>query len=116
MVHVATTIFLNEGMIDDAIAACNNHDRWASLEVVLDVGSAAVRVQPSWVIDRLSREAFAIIQAGRSPQYREAAALLELVRDAYREQENDAGWTAMKSGTLAEHSRKYALMPLIRPL
>ena len=114
MVPVATSVFLHEGRIDDAIRACNNE--WTSPEILLDVGSAAVRVQPRWVIDRLSREAFAIIEAGRSPQYQEAAALLALVRDAYRETDNDAGWVAVKSGILARHARKYTLVPLIRPL
>jgi hypothetical protein len=42
--------------------------------------------------------------------------LLTLVREAYRQQNDDAGWMALKMEVLAQHARKYTLVPLIQAL
>lgn len=114
-VDVATQVFLAEGMVPDAIRACARSS-WVGLETLKTVGEAAIAVQPQWVVDQLSSAALAIIEAGRSHQYRDAADLLALVRDAFRSQDNEAGWTAMKADLLTKHYRKYTLTPLLKAL
>jgi hypothetical protein len=114
LLSVATQMFLDEGMVDEAIAVCERS--WVGTEVLLAVGEKAVHVQPKWVIERVTREALSIIQAGRSTYYRQAVALLTLVREAYRQQNDDAGWMALKMEVLAQHARKYTLVPLIQAL
>jgi uncharacterized Zn finger protein len=112
---IAVHIFLQEGKIPELIGAWDKLVRHNS-DLLEDVGKAALAEQPDWVIERVSKEAMAIIDGAQSPHYRQAARLLAIVRDAYRASDNDIGWQTYKSGILFTHKYKYTLVPLISPL
>jgi uncharacterized Zn finger protein len=106
-------IFLQEGLIDDAIAAV---DRGASHELLERVVDAALPSHPAWVITTSRREAEEIMDRGKSEHYSSAARWLARARDAYRAAGLEAEWQAYLTGLLREHNRKYRLAPLLKAL
>jgi uncharacterized Zn finger protein len=106
-------IFLQEGLIEDAIAAV---DRGASHELLERVVDAALPTHQEWVITTSRREAEAIMDRGKSELYSAAAHWLARTRDAYRMASREAEWQGYLTGLLREHGRKYRLVPLLKAL
>ncbi len=106
-------ILLDEGLIQDAMAAV---DRGASHALLEQVADAAVPAQPEWVIKTSRREAEAIMDRAKSEYYGSAAHWLARARDAYRVAGREAEWEAYQAQLLTIHSRKYRLVPLLKSL
>lgn len=65
-------IFLSEGLVDDAIAAVEDHSVYGDSQIqrVMD---AALEHHPEWVVDHAKRRAEGIMGAGKAKYYHEAA-------------------------------------------
>jgi len=104
-------IFLDEGLIDDAIAALGNY---ASNQLVHRVMVAAIPHQPEWVIEKARRYAEEIIEQGKANAYEEAVEWLRKVRTAYNKSGQQAQWQRYRDQLMTTHARKYKLMGLLK--
>jgi len=103
-------IFLDEGLVDDAIAAVEEGASYDLLERVMD---AALEHRPEWVIGAARRQAERIIEPGKSKYYHHAVGWLERARAAYRAAGREADWQAYLGEIRARHGRKYKLMGML---
>lgn len=106
-------IFLQEGLIDDAIAAV---DQGATHTLVEQVVDAALPTHPDWVIKTARGQAEPFLDRGKAHYYGVAARWLARARDAYRVAGREAEWQAYHEELLSRHGRKYTLVPLLRQL
>ncbi len=106
-------VFLHEGLVDDAIAALGENPSHTPLEKVVD---AAIQSHPDWVIKMCKRQAEYIMDNGKSQLYGAAARWLSKARQAYLATGRTKEWQAYLDEQLREHSRKYSLVPLLKPL
>lgn len=104
-------IFLDEGLIDDAIAALGNY---ASNQLVHRVMVAAIPQQPEWVIEKARRYAEEIMEQGKANAYEEAVEWLRRVRAAYNKSGQQAQWQRYRDQLMTTHARKYKLMGLLK--
>ena len=104
-------IFLDEGLIDDAIAiVSDSYTRTNLVQVVMD---AAIDRQPEWVIATAIRPAEEIMNRGKAESYQEAVTWLAKARAAYRQSGRQDEWQAYRAQLVATHERKRKLMGLI---
>lgn len=75
-------IFLEEGLIDDAIATVDQLSSYQS-DVIHPVMDAAVAHRPEWVIENAHRRAESIMNEGKAQYYYHAINWLRKVRAAY---------------------------------
>lgn len=108
-------VFLHEGLIEDAIALLDRSS-YPSPELIRQVAGAAVEANPEWVIRAARRQAEAIMDAGRSGHYREAADWLGLARSASLASGQAQEWREYLGALLELHHRKYKLMSFLRDL
>ena len=106
-------VFLQEGLITDAIAAV---DAGATHTLVERVADAAIATRPDWVIAASRKQAEDIMDGGKAQYYHAAAQWLARARDAYRAADREPEWRAYRADLLVQHARKYKLMPLIKAL
>ncbi|HET6567786.1 MAG TPA: SWIM zinc finger family protein [Rhodothermales bacterium] len=109
--EASVNIFLEEGMIDDAIVAVDRQP--AHYALVRRVAEAAAETRPEWVIRAAKQQAEPILDAGQSNAYHHAVDWLALARAAYRrlgqEDECHTYLTSLKE----QHGRKRKLMSLM---
>jgi uncharacterized Zn finger protein len=103
-------IFLEEGLLDDAIAAVEEGASYDLIERVMD---AVLEHRPEWVIGAARRQAERIIEPGRSKYYHHAVGWLERARAAYRAAGREADWQAYLREIRTRHGRKYKLMGML---
>jgi uncharacterized Zn finger protein len=106
-------VFLHEGLLDDAIAAVEEHGGYMLIEQVMD---AVVEQRPDWVIQAARGQAARIIDPGKSQHYHHAVAWLERARTAYRVAGREAEWQAYLREIRERHGRKYKLMGMLKGL
>lgn len=107
----AVAIFLDEGLIDEAIAVV---DQGQAPDMLLRVVEAAAEPRPDWVIRTATRRAELIMEPGRTAQYGEAIDWLRHARAAYRIAGREADWSAYLNGLRGRYARKYKLMELLQ--
>jgi len=107
------SIFLYEGLIDEAIAALSNYAGYTLVEQVAD---AAISTRPDWVIHAARHQAEVIINAGKADAYHHAVNWLKRVRAAYLATDRKAEWQKYLSDLLNQHQRKYKLVPMLKSL
>ncbi len=103
-------IFLQEGLLDDTIAAV---EKGASYDLIERVMDAVVEYRPEWVIQAARRQAERIIDAGQSKYYHHAVDWLERAHAAYRAAGREADWQAYLGEIRTRHGRKYKLMSML---
>jgi uncharacterized Zn finger protein len=108
--QAAVDIFLNESLLDDAIAAVEKGGGYSLIERVMD---AVIEHRPDWVIEAARRQAERIIEPGKSKYYHHAVNWLEKARAAYRAAGREAEWRAYLAEIRARHGRKYKLMGML---
>ncbi|CAM2910674.1 hypothetical protein JHFBIEKO_3496 [Methylobacterium mesophilicum] len=108
-------IFLDEGMIDAAVAAAKNSFGTHSSEL-LRLAEAAHASHPDWVIALAEARATAIMDQGQAGQYEEAATWLRCALQAYDAADRFDDWTRRIEGLIETHKRKYKLRPLLEDL
>lgn len=104
-------IFLDEGLIDDAIATLGNY---ASNQLVHRVMTAAIPHQPEWVIETARRYAQEIMDQGKANAYEEAVEWLRKARAAYNQLGQKPQWQSYRAQLMTTHTRKYKLMGLLK--
>jgi uncharacterized Zn finger protein len=104
-------IFLDEGLIEDAIATLGNY---ASNKLVDRVMAAAIPHQPEWVMEKARRYAEQIMDQGKANAYEEAVEWLRKARAAYNHLGQQAQWQLYRAQLMKTHSRKYKLMGLLK--
>lgn len=104
-------IFLDEGLVDEAIAALGNY---ADSHLVHRVMIAAIPHQPEWVIKQARHYAEDIMNRAKANAYDQAAEWLRKARAAYLHLGQEAQWQLYRSQLLTTHARKYKLMGLLK--
>ncbi len=112
--HAAVDIFLAENRHDEAIEIASQS--YADASLVRRVMAAVTPTHPLWVRNSAERRAAAIMDAGRSGAYDEAATWLGYARDAYRSSGQDEAWGVYLAGVREKHARKYKLMAVLEGL
>ncbi len=108
-------IFLDEGLLDDAIQAVRSDNYYRS-ELVHRVMQAAASTHPDWVIEAARKRAEPIMEQGKADRYQEAVRWLQEVKAAYVQSGQEAGWTTYFSHIQSIHIRKRKLMDLFKQL
>jgi uncharacterized Zn finger protein len=106
-------IFLQDGLIEDAIAVVEKSPVEALIARVAD---AAVDSHPGWVIETSRRMAEKIMDEGRSKDYDTAISWLTRTRKAYLAAGRDEEWRAYRDELVDHHRRKYKLRPMLEDL
>ncbi|MBD2199322.1 MULTISPECIES: SWIM zinc finger family protein [Calothrix] len=106
-------IFLQEGLIEDAIAIVNEMSSYHA-DLIYRVMDVAIAQKPDWVIANARHRAELIMEAGKAEYYNTAVQWLKKVRTAYLEAGRKADWDSYKAKLIQEHGRKRKLMGLIK--
>lgn len=106
-------IFLQEGLLDDAIAAVENLGYYQA-DLVKQVMAAVLNQRPDWVIENAVHRAEEIMDAARSNAYHHAVEWLRQARAAYLGSGQPEVWQAYRNRLLERHARKYKLVGMLR--
>ncbi|MBD2449191.1 SWIM zinc finger domain-containing protein [Nostoc sp. FACHB-152] len=110
---VKVDIFLQEGLIDDAIAIANELSEYQS-DIIHRVMNSAIPYRPEWVISHASRRAESIMNAGKAEYYDAAVEWLKKARAAYLASNRQADWSKYRAKLMATHARKRKLMGMLQ--
>ena len=105
-------IFLEEGLIDDAISAVDRLSSYES-DIIHPVMDAAVAQRPEWVIENARRRAESIMTEGKAQYYYHAVNWLRKIRAAYLQLEQLEEWKRYRTELLQTHARKRKLVSLL---
>ena len=108
-------VFLQEGLIDDAIAALDTYASHTLVEQVVDAALQA-QAQLEWVIQACRKQAEYIMERGKAELYSSASNWLAKARKAYYMQGSEAAWQTYLDELLSQHGRKYKLVPMLKAL
>jgi uncharacterized Zn finger protein len=104
-------IFLDKGLVDDAIATVtDSYTRANLIQVVMD---AAIAHKPEWVIAKAIASAEDIMNRGKAESYQDAVNWLAKARSAYQQSGRQNEWQVYRDQLVAVHGRKRKLMGLI---
>ena len=71
---------------------------------------------PDWGIQKCKNLAEAIMNAGRSGEYDTAVTWLRRAKEIYLHHQRQAEWHSYLDGLLAQHGRKYKLVPMLQAI
>ena len=106
-------IFLQEGLLDDAIAAVEDLGYYQA-DLVKQVMAAVLNQRPDWVIDNAVHRAEEIMNAARANAYHHAVEWLQQAQAAYLASGRQAAWQAYRTRLLQLHARKYKLVGMLK--
>lgn len=106
-------IFLQEGLLDDAIAAVKDLGYYQA-ELVKRVMAAALNQRPDWVIENAVHRAEEIMDAAKANAYYHAVEWLQQARAAYLASGQPVAWQAYRTQLMELHARKYKLMGMLK--
>lgn len=106
-------IFLQEELLDDAIAAVKDLGYYQA-DLVKQVMAAVLNQRPDWVIENAARRAEEIMDAARSNAYHHAVEWLQQARAAYLASGRQAAWQAYRTRLMQLHARKYKLVGMLK--
>jgi uncharacterized Zn finger protein len=106
-------IFLQEGLVEDAIAIVTDMSSYQST-LIHQVMDAAIVENPEWVIANAKPRAEKIMDAKKAEYYDQAAQWLQKARNAYYQAGKQAEWSAYHSELMRVHSRKPKLMGFLK--
>ncbi len=112
-VRAKAAIFLEEGMIDEAIATVDQLSSYES-DIIHSVMEAAVADRPEWVIENARRRAESIMNEGKAQYYYHAMNWLRKVRSAYLQLEQLEEWKRYRTALLKTHARKRKLVSFLQ--
>lgn len=104
-------IFLEEGLIEDAIATVDQLSSHQS-DIIHSVRDAADR--PEWVIENARKRAESMMNEGKSQYYYDAVIWLKKVRAAYIQLGQLEDWKRYRSTLIHLHTRKRKLIALLQ--
>lgn len=106
-------IFLEEGLIDDAIATVTQLSSYQS-DIIHPVMDAAVNHYPDWVIENARQRAESIMDEGKAQYYYHAINWLRQVRAAYLQLGQQEEWQRYRTALLQTHTRKHKLVSMLQ--
>lgn len=106
-------IFLEEGLVEDAIAIVTEMSSYQS-NLIHQVMDAAIVHNPEWVIANAKPRAEKIMDAKKAEYYDQAAQWLQKARNAYYQAGKQAEWSVYHSELMRVHSRKPKLMGFLK--
>lgn len=106
-------IFLEEGLIDDAIAIVAPLSSFES-DIIHPVMDAAVTHRPDWVIENARPRAESIMNAAQAQYYYHAINWLRRVRAAYLQLGQKEEWKRYRTVLLQTHTRKHKLVSMLQ--
>ncbi|MDS4022681.1 MAG: SWIM zinc finger family protein [Candidatus Competibacter sp.] len=106
-------IFLQEGLLDDAIAAVKDLGYYQA-DLVKQVMAAVLNQRPDWVIENAVHRAEEIMNAARANAYHHAVEWLQQARAAYLASGQQAAWQAYRTRLMQLHARKYKLVGMLK--
>jgi uncharacterized Zn finger protein len=107
------SVFLHEGLLEDAITAVSN-SRHCRESVVWQVMDAVMDSHSQWVIDQARPPAEKIIDEGRAKDYDVAVNWLKRVKGAYQALGQESTWSHYHQKLATTHGRKRKLMGLMQ--
>jgi len=110
--EVKINIFLEEGMLEPAIAIADEH--FCQTQSRLQVMKAVINFKPEWVLSKARSLAEDIINRGKAESYKDAIAWLEQMRNAYRAMQKEEEWLNYRNQLTNDHGRKRKLMELFK--
>lgn len=112
-----TRIYLDEGLIDDAVRSAGKPNEYAAdTETLMRLADTAHASHADWVIAFAGTKAAAIMDNNRAQHYQEAAQWLEKVARAYDAAGGEDEWARVIAELIDKHRRKYKLRPLLEAL
>lgn len=113
-----TEIYLNEGMIGEAVRSVDLDQMTASPTdpVLMRLAEAAHGSHPDWVIEIAERMGSRIMEAGESGSYELAVQWLQIASLAYDAAGRFEDWIMKLDGLIERHRRKHKLRPLLATL
>jgi uncharacterized Zn finger protein len=105
-------IFLDEGLIDQAIAVVEGG--YCSRELRLRVMQVAAGFDPQWVITKGKALAEDIINRGKSEYYEDAVKWLEQVKRGYLASSQQEEWRSYRQQLVEVNSKKRKLMEIVK--
>jgi uncharacterized Zn finger protein len=106
-------IFLEEGLIDDAILVVNQLSSYES-DTIYPVMDAAVAHHPEWVLENARRRAESIMNAAQAQYYHHAINWLRRVRAAYLQLGQKEEWKRYRTALTQTHFRKHKLIAMLQ--
>lgn len=106
-------IFLEEGLMDDAIATVTQLSSYQS-DILHPVMDAAVTHRPDWVIENARRRAESIMNEGKAQYYYHAINWLRRVRAAYLQLGQQEEWQRYRAALMQTHARKRKLISMLQ--
>ncbi|UXE61476.1 MAG: SWIM zinc finger family protein [Woronichinia naegeliana WA131] len=113
VMEAKVNIFLQEGLVEDAIAIVTEMSSYQST-LIHQVMDAAIVDNPEWVIANAKPRAEKIMDAKKAEYYDQAAQWLQKARNAYYQAGKQAEWSAYHSELMRVHSRKPKLMGFLK--
>lgn len=108
-------IAVAEGDVESAIKMLER-GTWVDSGILADTARLALPSRAAWVLQFFHQRAMAIVNAGQSARYPEAAEWLYFVREAHVALGQQHDWRELKHKLIADHGKKRTLIPLIRDL
>ena len=105
-------IFLEEGLLEEAIAIANTS--YCQIHVRLRVMQTVIKNNPQWVITKAKALAEEIITIGKSDSYDNAISWLEQVRSGYQILKKEKEWLSYRNQLVEVNARKRKLMELVK--
>ncbi len=113
---VFISICLDEGMIDEALAALQDHQRPCFVDQRLAVAKAAEAVRPESAIEIYLGEASTHISHRHRDAYRQACEYLKLARKLYQKSGRQSEWTRQLRSLRARHKTLKAFLQELQKL
>ncbi|MCT7966250.1 SWIM zinc finger domain-containing protein [Laspinema sp. D1] len=113
--EVKVDIFLNEGLIDEAIACVKDLSDYYS-DLLHRVMDAAIKQRPDWVIENARPRAESILDRKKSESYNQAIDWLKKVRSAYLQKEQLEEWRTYRQDLLQTHARKHKFRGMLEDM
>lgn len=115
--HDRTLIYLEEGLIDEAVQSAGEpSDYYSDTDTLMRLADAAASSHADWVIEFSVGRASAIMDAKRAAYYEEAARWLEKAALAFEASGREDDWVHLLDSLIEKHRRKHKLRPLLEAL
>jgi uncharacterized Zn finger protein len=115
--HDRTLIYLEEGLLDDAVRSAGEANDYSSdTETLMRLAEAAAASHSDWVIRFAVAKAASIMDNNRAGYYNEAARWLQKAALAYEAACREDDWVYLLDTLIDKHRRKYKLKPLLEAL
>lgn len=106
-------IFVQEGLIEDAIAVVAPLSSYES-DTIQSVMDAAIPHRPDWVMENARRRAESIMNEGKAKYYHHAVNWLRKVRAAHLQLGQQQEWQRYRAELMQIHARKSKLMYMLK--